>query len=340
MKALVKSKPGPGFTLREVQKPVCGSNDILIKVDKAAICGTDLHIFNWDSWAQRAIHPPLIPGHEYVGHIVEKGEDVQWYEIGERVSAEGHIFCGVCRSCRAGRRHLCTNALGIGVQRDGGFAEYVAVPAQNAWHVHESIPDRIAAIFDPLGNAAHSALSFDLVGEDVLITGAGPIGIMAAYIARHAGARKIVVTDINDYRLEMAKDAGADRTVNVKKERVQEVMKALGLIGFDVGMEMSGNENAFETMLESMYHGGRVALLGLLPKMASVDWDQVIFKGLTIKGIYGREIFETWYKVQTMLQSGLDVSKVITHQLPFDDFQKGFEAMNSGKSGKVILDIT
>jgi threonine 3-dehydrogenase len=339
MKALMKKRPERGIWMEEAPVPEIGGNDLLIKVTKAAICGTDLHIYSWDEWSKLTIHPPLIVGHEFVGKIVDMGANVSGYKIGERVSGEGHIVCGVCRSCRAGRRHLCTNSKGIGVQRDGCFAEYLSLPAGNAWHVHPAIPSRIACFLDPLGNATHSALSFDLVGEDVLITGAGPIGVMACAICRHCGAQRIVVTDVNDYRLELARKMGATLAVNVSKSSIAQAMKELGIIGFDVGLEMSGNGGAFETMLESMYHGGRIALLGILANETGIRWDQVIFKGLTIKGIYGREIFETWYKMQTMLQSGLDVRPVLTHSFPFDEFQKGFDTMLSGNCGKVILEI-
>jgi threonine 3-dehydrogenase len=339
MKALVKKAPGTGLDLREVPMPKVGGNDLLIRVTKAAICGTDLHIWNWDDWSQRTLRPPLITGHEFVGRIVEMGASVSGYEIGERVSGEGHIVCGVCRSCRAGRRHLCTNTVGIGVNRDGCFAEYLSLPASNAWHVHKRIPSEIACFLDPLGNATHSALSFDLVGEDVLITGAGPIGMMAAAICRHCGAQRIVVTDVNDYRLGLAARMGATLTVNVSRTSIEHAREELGIIGFDIGLEMSGNGTAFESMLENMHHGGRIALLGILPNSTGIRWDQVIFKGLVIKGIYGREIFETWYKMQTMLQSGLDVSPVLTHRFPFDRFEKGFEVMASGSCGKVILEI-
>ncbi|MDH7483932.1 MAG: L-threonine 3-dehydrogenase [Spirochaetales bacterium] len=324
--------------MEEVPMPVIGDNDLLIKVKKTAICGTDVHIWKWDSWAQRTIRLGQVVGHEFVGEIVEMGRSVQGYQIGERVSAEGHIVCGVCRACRAGRRHLCPNTIGIGVNRDGCFAEYISVPATNAWHVHELIPDEIAAIFDPYGNATHTALSFDMVGEDVLITGAGPIGCMAAAIARHVGARNVVVTDVNPWRLELARKLGATRVVDVTREDLHMVQKELGMVGgFDIGMEMSGNPQAFEQMIENMYNGGRIALLGLLPDGAGIDWSRVIFKGLFIKGIYGREIFETWYKMQTMLLSGLDISPVITHRFSFDEFEKGFAAMLSGEAGKVIL---
>ncbi len=339
MKALVKRRPEKGIWMEEVPMPSVGGNDLLIKVTKTAICGTDLHIYEWDDWSRRTIHPPLTIGHEFVGRIVSMGANVTGYKVGERVSGEGHIVCGVCRSCRAGRRHLCTNSVGVGVQRDGCFAEYLSLPATNAWHLHPSIPSEIACFLDPLGNATHSALSFDLVGEDVLITGAGPIGIMAAAICRHCGAQRIVVTDVNDYRLGLAMKMGATMTVNVSRSSLMEAKKELGIIGFDVGLEMSGNGTAFETMLENMYHGGRIALLGILPNETGITWDQVIFKGLTIKGIYGREIFETWYKMQTMLQSGLNVRPVLTHRFPFEEFQKGFDAMESGSCGKVILEL-
>lgn len=339
MKALVKQTAEPGLKLTEVPIPQYGHNDLLVKIKKTAICGTDLHIYNWDLWAQRTIKPPQVIGHEFVGEVVAKGEDVTGFEIGDRVSGEGHIVCGICRSCKAGRRHLCTNAIGIGVHRDGCFAEYLVLPASNAWHVHPSIPSEIAAFFDPYGNATHATLSFDLVGEDVLITGAGPIGIISVAIARHVGARHIVITDVNNYRLELAKKMGATRTVNMKETSLHQARKEMKLLGFDIGLEMSGNGSAFEDMLENMYHGGRVALLGLLPMEARIDWDQVIFKGLTIKGIYGREIFETWYKMETMLQSGLDISPVLTHRFPFEEFQKGFDVMLEGQCGKVILEF-
>jgi threonine 3-dehydrogenase len=339
MKALVKESRGPGLSMVEVPIPPVGGNDLLIRVTRAAICGTDLHIWSWDEWAQRTIRPPMTAGHEFVGRIVAMGVNVSGYQIGERVSGEGHIVCGVCRSCRAGRRHLCTNTVGIGVNRDGCFAESLSLPASNAWHVHPRIPSEVACFLDPLGNATHAALSFDLVGEDVLITGAGPIGIMAAAICRHVGAQRIVVTDVNDYRLALAARMGATLTVNVARSSIEEARRTLGIIGFDIGLEMSGSGTAFESMLENMYHGGRIALLGILPNSTSIRWDQVIFKGLTIKGIYGREIFETWYKMQTMLQSGLDVLPVLTHRLPFDRYREGFDAMKSGECGKVILEI-
>ncbi len=338
MKSLVKKYREKGLWLQEKEIPEYGSNDLLIKIKKTAICGTDLHIYNWDEWAQRTIKTPMTIGHEFVGEVVEKGSAVNDFKIGDRVSGEGHIVCGRCRSCLAGRRHLCPNTVGVGVNRDGCFAEYLSLPASNGWHVHPDISSDTAAYFDPFGNATHTALSFEMVGEDVLITGAGPIGIMAAAICRHVGARYIVITDINDYRLELAKKMGVTKAVNVTKTSIENCIKELGMIGFDIGLEMSGNSSAFESMLENMYNGGRIALLGLLPNSTKIDWDQVIFKGLILKGIYGREIFETWYKMEVMLQSGLDISPVLTHKFKFEDFEKGFEVMNSGKCGKVILE--
>ncbi len=339
MKALVKTAAGPGVSLEEVPVPRIGPGDLLIRIEKVAICGTDVHIYDWNAWAQKTIRPPQILGHEFVGHVAEIGEGVSGFNVGERVSGEGHIVCGVCRSCRAGRRHLCTNTIGVGVNRDGCFAECLSLPATNAWHVADSVPSRVAAIFDPYGNATHAALSFDLVGEDVLITGAGPIGVMAVAIAKHVGARNVVISDVNDYRLDLANKMGATRVVNVRHETIADAMKELGMVGFDVGLEMSGNGDAFETMLESMYNGGRIALLGIAPGPVKIDWDEVVFRGLTIKGIYGREIWETWYKMQTMLQSGLDIAPIITHELPFEEYEAGFAAMSSGQSGKVVLDM-
>ena len=339
MKALVKKHSEPGLWLQTVPVPEIGNNDLLVKILKTAICGTDLHIYKWDGWAQRTIKVPQTIGHEFVGEVVAKGHNVVGFEVGERVSGEGHIVCGICRSCRAGRRHLCTRAIGIGVNRDGCFAEYLSLPASNAWHIHPEIPTEIASFFDPFGNATHSALSFDLVGEDVLITGAGPIGVMSVAIAKHVGARNVVITDVNDYRLELGKKMGASKVINVNNSSVEDGLQELGMVGFDVGLEMSGNGSAFESMLENMYHGGRIALLGLLPQVAQIDWEQIIFKGLTIKGIYGREIWETWYKMQTMLQSGLDISPVLTHSFKFEDYQKGFDVMASGNCGKVILEL-
>ena len=330
MKALVKAQRGVGLWMEEVPVPQVGPKDILVKVKKTAICGTDLHIYKWDEWSQRTIKTPMTIGHEFVGEIVELGAEVKDWKVGERVSAEGHIVCGECRACKAGKRHLCPNTVGIGVNRNGCFAEYVSVPCTNAWRVHPDVSDEIASIFDPYGNATHAALSFDMVGEDVLITGAGPIGCMAAAICRHNGARNVVVTDINDYRLALAQRLGADRVINVAKESLKDTMDDLGMVGgFDVGLEMSGNPQAFTQMLDTMYHGGRVALLGLIPNGTAIDWDKVIFKGLFIKGIYGREIFETWYKMEAMIRSHLDIGEVITHRFAFDDFQKGFDAMLS-----------
>jgi threonine 3-dehydrogenase len=338
MKALVKSKAEAGLWMEEAPIPDIGDNDLLIRVRKTAICGTDVHIWKWDTWAQNTISLGQTIGHEFVGEIVDMGRSVSGYKLGERVSAEGHIVCGVCRACRAGKRHLCPHTIGIGVNRNGCFAEYVSVPAGNAWHVHETVSDEIAAIFDPFGNATHTALSFDMIGEDVLITGAGPIGCMAAAIAKHVGARNVVVTDVNPWRLELAKKLGATRVVDVSKESLKEVQKELGMVGgFDIGMEMSGNPLALEQMIENMYNGGRMALLGLLPDGAGIEWSRVIFKGLFFKGIYGREIFETWYKMQAMLRSGLDINPIITHRYPFESFEEGFAAMMSGEAGKVVL---
>jgi threonine 3-dehydrogenase len=339
MKALIKAKSEPGIWMGDVPKPEIGPNDLLVKIRRTAICGTDIHIYNWDEWSQRTIPVPMVVGHEFVGEIAEMGSAVAGFHVGDRVSGEGHVTCGHCRNCRAGKRHLCRNTVGIGVNRQGCFAEYLSIPAFNAFKVPSEIPDEVASIFDPYGNAAHTALSFDLVGEDVLITGAGPIGCMAAAICRHAGARHVVVTDVNDYRLELARGLGATRVVNVTREKLPDMMKSLGMTeGFDVGLEMSGNPSAFRDMLEAMHHGGRVALLGIPPSDTRIDWNHVIFKGLVIKGIYGREMFETWYKMAAMLQSGLRIDSIITHRFPIDDFQQGFDVMRSGKSGKVVLD--
>ncbi|GGX40479.1 L-threonine 3-dehydrogenase [Saccharospirillum salsuginis] len=341
MKALAKLKPEPGIWMTDVPEPEVGHNDLLIKIHKTAICGTDVHIYNWDHWSQQTVPVGLVTGHEYVGEVVGMGIEVTGFEVGDRVSGEGHITCGYCRNCRAGRRHLCRNSIGVGVQRSGAFAEYLVIPAFNAFKLPDEVTDDIAAIFDPFGNAVHTALSFPLVGEDVLITGAGPIGIMAAAVARHAGARHVVVTDINDYRLELAAKMGATRTVNVARESLDEVTRAIGMTeGYDVGLEMSGVPSAFRSMLTAMNHGGKVALLGIPPEEMGIDWSQVIFKGLELKGIYGREMFETWYKMASLIQSGLDLTPMITHHLPVDDFQDGFEIMRSGQSGKVILDWT
>lgn len=338
MKTLAKVKAEPGIWMVDAAKPEVGPNDVLIKIKKTAICGTDMHIYKWDEWSQKTIPVPMTVGHEYVGVVAGMGSEVKGLKIGQRVSGEGHLVCGHCRNCRAGRRHLCRNTTGVGVNRPGAFAEYLVIPAENAFPIPDDIPDDIAAIFDPFGNATHTALSFDLVGEDVLITGAGPIGIMAVAICRHVGARHIVITDVNEYRLDLAKKMGATRAVNVSKEKVTDVMHELGMTeGFDVGLEMSGVPAAFRGMLEAMNHGGKIAMLGIPPSEAAVDWNQVIFKGLIIKGIYGREMYETWYKMVAMIQSGLDLTPIITHRFNVADFQQGFETMGSGNSGKVIL---
>ncbi|MGA2961539.1 MAG: L-threonine 3-dehydrogenase [Candidatus Korobacteraceae bacterium] len=341
MKALVKIERGPGLTLTRVKKPDVGHNDVLIKIKKTAICGTDIHIWKWDEWAQKTIPVPMHVGHEYVGEIVGLGQEVRGFQVGDRVSGEGHITCGSCRNCRAGRRHLCRNTVGVGVNREGAFAEYLAIPAFNAFKIPDGIPDDLAAIFDPFGNATHTALSFDLVGEDVVITGAGPIGVMAVAIAQHVGARNVVITDINDYRLDLARKIGATRAINISRENLRDVMRDLHMTeGFDVGLEMSGAPSAFCNMLEHMNHGSRVALLGIPPPNTIIDWNQVIFKGLLIKGIYGREMFETWYKMAAMLQSGLNLSPIITHHFPVEQYEEAFAVMASGNSGKVILDWT
>ena len=338
MKALVKAKAERGIWMENIKKPHVGHNDVLIKVHRTAICGTDIHIFKWDDWAQATIPVPMAVGHEFSGQIVDMGIEVKGYEVGDRVSAEGHITCGYCRNCRAGRRHLCMNTVGVGVNRPGAFAEYLSVPAFNVFKLPDAITDDMASILDPLGNATHTALSFDLVGEDVLITGAGPIGIMAVAIARYAGARHVVITDVNDYRLGLARKMGATRAINVTEGSIDETMKDLGMVeGFDVGMEMSGNPQAFRDMLRTMHHGGKVAILGIPPGDMAIDWNDVIFKGLVLKGIYGREMFETWYKMSSMLQSGLNMDPIITHHFDIDEFQPAFELMESGQSGKVIL---
>ncbi len=340
MKSLAKIKSEPGIWMQDNPKPAIGPNDVLIKIKKSAICGTDLHIYKWDAWAAKTIPVPMVVGHEYIGTIAELGSEVKHLKIGQRVSGEGHIVCGHCRNCRAGKRHLCPNTKGVGVNRPGSFAEYLSLPVDNVFPIPDDIPDDIAAIFDPFGNAVHTALSFDLVGEDVLITGAGPIGIMAVAICKHVGARHVVITDVNPYRLALAEKMGATRAVDVSKENLSDVMKELGMKeGFDVGLEMSGIESAFQQMINNMMNGGKIALLGIPAggKM-DIDWNQVIFKGLIIKGIYGREMYETWYKMTAMIQSGLDISPVITHRLKIDDYIEGFEAMKSGQCGKVILD--
>jgi threonine 3-dehydrogenase len=339
MKALVKAKAEPGIWMADVPEPTIGPNDVMIRMKKTAICGTDMHIWHWDDWAQRTIKVPMAVGHEYCGEIVDMGSEVRGLSVGDRVSGEGHITCGYCRNCRAGRRHLCRNTVGVGVNRPGCFAEYMSLPASNVFKLSPVISDEIASILDPFGNATHTALSFSLVGEDVLITGAGPIGIMAVAIARHVGARHIVITDVNPYRLELARQMGATRAIDVRTDSLDKTMQELGMEeGFDVGMEMSGVPSAFRELLRTMHHGGNVALLGIMPQDTGIHWDEVIFKGLVMKGVYGREMFETWYKMSSMLQSGLDIKPVITHRLGIDDYQKGFETMASGHSGKVILD--
>ncbi len=338
MKALSKLKPEPGIWMVDVPKPEVGHNDLLIKIRKTAICGTDVHIYKWDEWSQKTIPVPMVVGHEYVGEVVDMGQEVRGFSVGDRVSGEGHITCGHCRNCRAGRVHLCRNTTGVGVNREGAFAEYLVIPAYNAFKIPDNIADELAAIFDPFGNAVHTALSFDLVGEDVLITGAGPIGIMAAAVAKHVGARHVVITDVNEYRLELALKMGATRAVNVANEKLEDVMTDLEMTeGFDIGLEMSGVPSAFNAMLNNMNHGGKIAMLGIPPSDMAVDWNQVIFKGLVIKGIYGREMFETWYKMASLIQSGLDLSPILTHEFHINDFQQGFDTMVSGLSGKVIL---
>ena len=339
MKVLVKHSPKEGIWMEDVPDPKCGPGEFRIRITHTAICGTDKHIFEWDEWAQNNLKLPLIVGHEFCGIIDEVGPHVTHYKVGDRVSGEGHITCGNCRNCRAGKKHLCPETIGVGVHRDGAFAEYLVIPESNVWPLHEGIPSEIAAFFDPLGNAVHTALAFNITGEDILICGAGPIGMMAAAICKFSGSRNIVVTDINDYRLNLAKDLGASRTVNPRKEDIGTVFEELGIShGFDVGLEMSGNPEAFNQMISLMYNGGNIALLGLLPNSTKVDWNKVIFKGLNIKGIYGREMYDTWYKMTQMIRSGLSVSKVLTHHFKIDDFQKAFKVIESGNCGKVVLE--
>ena len=338
MKALVKSRSEPGLWLQDVPEPQIGINDVLIKVLRTGICGTDLHIHTWDDWAQKTVPVPLVVGHEFVGEIVAIGENVHDFETGDIVSGEGHVVCGRCRNCMAGRRHLCADTKGIGVNRPGAFAEYLALPQTNVWYHDPAIPRDIQAIFDPFGNAVHTALSFPVLGEDVLITGAGPIGIMAAAVVKHAGARYTVITDVNPYRLELAAKIGVTRVVDVSKERLPDVQKELGMVeGFDVGLEMSGNTAAFNDMLSNMCHGGKIAMLGIPSEEMAIDWTKVVFNMLTIKGIYGREMYETWYKMTVMLHGGLDITPVITHRLHYTEFEQGFAAMKTGEAGKVIL---
>ena len=341
MKALVKAKAEKGLWLEDVPKPEVGDNEVLIKIKKTAICGTDIHIYQWDDWAQKTIPVPMHVGHEFVGEIAQLGKSVQGHFVGERVSGEGHIVCGHCRNCKAGHRHLCINTKGVGVNRPGCFAEYLAIPAENVFSIPEGVSDDEAAILDPLGNAVHTALSFDLIGEDVLITGAGPIGIMAGAIANHVGARHVVITDVNEYRMDLARKLGIKNVVDSRHEKLPDVMRKLGMTeGFDVGLEMSGNAQAFNDMIANVKMGAKLALLGILPPNTTIPWGNAIFKALTLKCIYGREIFETWYKMCAMLTSGLDIKPIITHQFPAKDFKEGFEVMSSGRSGKIILDWT
>jgi threonine 3-dehydrogenase len=338
MRAIAKLAPGPGLSLTEVPVPTPGVNDVLIKVKKTSICGTDVHIYNWDAWAEKTIKTPMVIGHEFVGTIAAVGANVIGFQPGDLVDGEGHIVCGLCRNCLAGRRHLCKDTKGVGVNRDGAFAEYLCIPASNAVHVDPAIPLDVLSCFDPLGNATHTALQYDLVGEDVLITGAGPIGCMATAIAWQAGARKIVVTDVNPDRLALAARMGATRTVDVSKEKLPDVQREIGMKeGFDIGLEMSGNPAALNTMIDNMAHGGRIALLGIMPGAAAVDWNKVVFNMLTIRGIYGREMYETWYKMTSLIQRGLDISPVITHRFHYTEFQTAFDLMRSGRSGKIIL---
>jgi threonine 3-dehydrogenase len=339
MQALVKQRAEPGLWLADIPEPEFGLNDVLIKIRKTGICGTDLHIYKWDAWAQKTIPVPMAVGHEFVGEVVAVGSNVTDFHPGEIVSGEGHVVCGRCRNCLAGRRHLCAHTQGVGVNRPGAFAEYISLPMTNVWHHAPDIDEEVAAIFDPFGNAVHTALSFDLLGEDVLITGAGPIGVMAAAVARHAGARYVVVTDLNPYRLKLAYYMGATMAVDPRETSLADVQQQLGMKeGFDVGLEMSGSPAAFNSLIANMAHGGKIAMLGIPEKEMAIDWNAVIFNMLTIKGIYGREMYETWYKMTVMLQSGLVIKPVITHRFPYTEFQQGFDAMLSGNCGKVVLD--
>lgn len=338
IKALVKSAAEPGLWLEDVPMPEIGINDVLIQILRTGICGTDIHIYNWDDWARQTIPVPMVVGHEFVGRIVDVGSNVRDFEIDDIVSGEGHVVCGRCRNCMAGRRHLCKDTQGVGVDRTGAFAEYLSLPQTNVWLHDPAISRDVQAIFDPFGNAVHTALEFDVLGEDVLVTGAGPIGIMAAAVVRHAGARHVVITDVNPFRLKLAEKLGVIHTINVNEQRLADVQKDLNMVeGFDVGLEMSGNSSAFQEMIGNMCHGGKIALLGIPDPSMSIDWNQVVFNMLTIRGIYGREMYETWYKMTSMLQSGLDISPVITHRMDYTDFQEGFDVMRSGRSGKVIL---
>jgi len=339
VKALVKQRAAPGLELLDVAPPSLGPNDVRIRVRNTTICGTDMHIYKWDAWAAKTIPVPMVVGHEYCGEIIEIGAEVSGFALGDRVSGEGHITCGHCRNCRAGRRHLCRNTIGVGVNRPGCFAEELVIPAVNAFKLPPAIDDDIATILDPLGNAVHTALAFDVVGEDVLITGAGPIGVMAAAIARFVGARHVVVTDVNDFRLDLARTMGATLALNVQRESIDDAMRQLGMVeGFDVGLEMSGNAQALREMLRTLHHGGGAALLGIPSEEIAIDWNQVIFKGLTIKGIYGRQMFETWYKMASLLQSGLDVRAVITHKLHYTEFAQAFDVMSGGQAGKIVME--
>ncbi len=339
MKALVKSKPEPGLWMERVPVPEPGPDEVLIKVRKSAICGTDVHIWKWDEWSAKTVPVPMVVGHEFCGEIVDTGPAATKYQRGQRVSGEGHVVCGTCRNCRAGRGHLCRNTLGVGVNRPGSFAEFLCIPESNVVPIPDDIPDEIAAIFDPFGNAVHTALSFDLVGEDVLVTGAGPIGIMGALVAQKVGARKVVITDIAPYRLELARKMGVQHVVDVGNEALRDVMDEIGMTeGFDVGLEMSGASAAMRQMIARMNNGGKIALLGIAPTEFAVDWNEIIFKMLTVKGIYGREMFETWYKMIALVQSGLDISDLITHRISIDDFEQGFAVMLAGDAGKVVMD--
>jgi threonine 3-dehydrogenase len=338
MQALVKKEAKPGLWLEDVPAPEYGINDVLIKITKTGICGTDLHIYNWDEWSQKTIKPPMTIGHEFVGSVAEVGSNVHAFSPGDLVSGEGHLVCGRCRNCLAGRRHLCPHTTGIGVNRDGAFAEYLVMPVANVWGCSPGVPEEVYSYFDPLGNAVHTALSFDLLGEDVLITGAGPIGLMAVAVAKHAGARYIVVTDVNDYRLGLAMKLGATMTLNVSGKSIAEAQKTLGMVeGFDVGLEMSGNPQALRDMVSNMCHGGKIALLGIQPSGSQIDWNEIVFGGLVVKGIYGREMYETWYKATVMIESGMNVNPAVTHSFHYNEFEKAFEVMNSGECGKVIL---
>ena len=339
MKALVKKYPDKGIWMEDVPQPECEDNEIKIKITHTAICGTDLHIYNWDSWAQRTLELPLIIGHEFCGVIEEIGKNVTRYQIGQRVSGEGHITCGYCRNCRAGKQHLCDSSIGIGIHKNGAFAEYVVIPESNIWVIPDNTSSEIASFLDPFGNAVHSTSCFEIVGEDLLITGAGPIGLMSVAICKFMGARNIVITDINDYRLRLAKQLGATKTINTTNDNIENCYDELNIKhGFDVGLEMSGNPKAFNDMISNIYHGGKIVLLGLLPKETSINWDNIIFKGLQIKGVYGREMYETWYKMNQLIKSGLDLSKILTHKFSIDNYDDAFKTISSGKCGKIVIE--